>query len=93
MTTLIQIVLIIALSFLVRNSKKTSSIQNHVFVLIGGLVTFLFGPLYNGQSADGAIDTGVQIASTIFGVYCILWSIVRMVKSTKKENPPISTTK
>ncbi len=85
MITIIQVLLIVALALLVRKSRKDNKIKDYIFVLIGGVVIFLFGPLMGQAELEGAIDVGVQIACTVFGIYCFIWSIVRMIKGNKKS--------
>jgi hypothetical protein len=92
MITLIQIVLIVVLAYLIKSAKKIELAKNYIFVLVGGLVTFLSVPLL--IQADGAIDTGVQLAAEIFGIFSIIWSIVKMIKGKKKDKlpPPVAKT-
>lgn len=84
MITLIQIAFIIVLAYLVKTARNRNATREYIFVLIGGLVTFIFGPLI-GQNGEGAIDAGVQIICTVFGIYCIIWSIIRMIKGKKES--------
>lgn len=84
---LITIGLIVGTAFLMKNAKKKVSIESYVLVLVGGIVTLLFEPMIIALYTDGSVDGGaVQIASTIFGIYFIGWSITRMVKFKKEKN-------
>ena len=83
---LIQLVLIVVTAFLVRSARTIKSTESYIFVLVCGVITFLFEPVLAvsvGQVADGGM---IQLAAEVFGVYCIIWSIVRMVKSKKVKN-------
>lgn len=78
---LITIGLIVGSAFLLRNAKSKSSIGNYFLVLIAGIVTLLFEPVTIVLLTDGAGDGGaIQIVSTFFGIFCIGWAIVKMVK-------------
>jgi hypothetical protein len=88
---LITIGLMVGTAFLMKNAKKEKTISGYVLVLIGGIVVFLFQPivhvLMNYTDGGGAI----QIASTIFGLYFIGWSIVRFVKFNKEKTKDSQT--
>lgn len=85
--------LIVATAFLVKNANKHHSITNYVFVLVGGIVTLLFEPLIIALYTNGSTDGGaIQLASTIVGIYFIIWSIVRMVKFNKEKKTISQTT-
>jgi len=85
MITLITFGLIIGTALLVKNAKTKSSKTNYTFVLLGGIITFLFEPtlvaLY-GSNFEGGV--AVQIVSTIFGIYCIGWAIMKLIKFKRK---------
>jgi len=82
---LITIGLIFGTTFLMRKARKKISIANYIFVLLGGIVTFLFEPLIFTFYTNGSVDGGaIQIISTISGIYFIAWSITRLVKYKKE---------
>lgn len=84
---LLTIGLIFGTAFLVKNAKSKKSIKDYVFVLFGGVITFLFEPLVIVLFTDKSTDGGaIQMASTIFGIYCIGWSIIRIIKHKKNQS-------
>lgn len=88
MIIIITIGLMVGTAFLMKKAKNKKSIGSYVLVLVGGIVTLLFAPFIHastGTEANGAIDVGVQLASTIFGIYFMGWSIIRMVKFKKEK--------
>lgn len=85
---LITLGFIVGTAFLIKEAKNKKTTESYVFVLLGGIVTFFFGPLIRTllikETIDyGAISTGIQMASTIFGIYFIVWSIIKIVKNKK----------
>ena len=77
--------LLIGVALLVKEAKLKKSIKNYVLVLLGGIVVFLFKPLSMTMLSGGPVDEGIiqmaiQMVSTFFGIYCVIWSIIRMVK-------------
>ncbi|KKR60729.1 hypothetical protein A2643_02760 [Candidatus Nomurabacteria bacterium RIFCSPHIGHO2_01_FULL_39_220] len=89
---LITIGLMVGTAFLMKNAKNKVSIESYVLVLVGGIITLLFEPVIITLFTDGSADGGaIQIASTIFGIYFIGWSITRMVKFKKEKNTQSTT--
>jgi hypothetical protein len=87
---LITIGLMVGTAFLMKNAKNHLSIGNYVLVLVGGIITLLFEPIIIALYTDGSVDGGaIQMASTIFGIYFIGWSIVRLVKFNKEKQKPL----
>lgn len=88
---IITIGLIIGSVFLIRNAKKKNSIEGYGLAIVAGVITFLFEPLFLTLYArinqiNETIDGGaIQIASSIVGVYCIIWSIVKIVKLKRNQ--------
>lgn len=87
----ITIGLIIGSAFLVRNAKRKNYIESYILVLISGVITFLFEPMFltlyaRMNQRNETIDGGaIQIASNIVGIYCVVWSIIKMVKLKKDK--------
>lgn len=92
MITIITLLLIIITGLFVRISKSNISIVNYLYVLISGIVTFLFAPIADTllhYSSDAPISDVVQIIATIEGIYYIVWSISKIIKFYKgiRDNP------
>ncbi len=76
------ILLILGTARLLGQAKKNPTRANYLFVLLGGLATFLFMPLIIILFTDGLSDGGaIQLSSTIFGIYFIVWSIRQLIKN------------
>lgn len=87
---LITIGLIIGTSYLLKISKNKPHSLNYILVLIGGVITFIFMPLiftlYGNLITSGILPTAVQLSSTIFGIYFIVWAISKLIKIKKLKN-------
>lgn len=85
---LITLVLIILLATLVKKAKKEITVSNYLIVIFSGFIVLIFKPLikvilgFNGS--EGAIPTAISLASTIFGIYCIIWGIIKLIKFKRK---------
>lgn len=94
---IITIGLIVASAFLVRNAKKKNSTESYALVLVSGVITFLFEPMFltlyaRMNQINETIDGGaIQITSTVVGIGCIIWSIIRMVKLKKGKKEGLKT--
>lgn len=83
--SIIELGLLVGTAFLIRNAKKKKAVGSKVLVLIFGIVTLLFKPTISVAIFDGQLEGGaIEIASTIFGIYFIIWAIVQLIKGKKK---------
>lgn len=81
---LITVILIIVIGLLIKNANIKKSKEAYVLVLLGGIVILFFEPASIVLFTDGSKDGGaIQIASTIIGIYCIVWSIAKIIKIKK----------
>ncbi|MCF7843669.1 hypothetical protein K9M47_02095 [Candidatus Gracilibacteria bacterium] len=82
---LITICLIIGTAFLLRNANSKKSTKSYLVVLLAGVITFLFEPVSMVLFTDGSGDGGaIQMVSTILGIYCIGWAIMKILKRHNK---------
>lgn len=87
---LITLGLIILVATLIKKAKKEIAIRNYLTVIFSGFVVLIFKPLikvvldFNGS--EGAIPTAISLASTIFGIYCIIWGIAKLIKFKKVKS-------
>lgn len=94
---IITIGLIMGSVFLVLNAKKKNSTESYALVLISGIITFLFElvvlTLYvRINQINETIDGGaIQVASNVVGIYCIIWSIIRVIKLKKSKKEDLKT--
>jgi len=76
---------------LIVNAKKKNSAEGYGLVIVAGVITFIFEPLFltlyaRINQVNETIDGGaIQIASNVVGFYCIVWAIARMVKLKKNK--------
>ena len=88
---IIQFALIIITTFLVKSASKLKTKRSNIIVLIGGIVTLLFEPIFitaMGQTGDGG---AMQLAGEIFGAYFAIWAFFRIFAVKKKENSTDTT--
>lgn len=80
----IQFILILISAFLLKNARSQKNKENYIFLLLIGIVTFLFIPvidaLLNQSDSNMSIGGGgVQLFADIFGIYCIIFSIRKLI--------------
>jgi hypothetical protein len=80
---IITIGLLVGTAFLMKNAKEKKTVGSYVLVLIGGIITFLFMPMLEISSFVSGDGGAIQIASTLLGIFFIVWAIVRIVKRNK----------
>jgi len=89
---IIQLVAIVATSFLIKYSKQKPSRGKYSLVTVAGVATFIIGPflmaalpggLYSVDS--GAIGVAVELATYTFGLYYLIWSLVKIVRFKKES--------
>lgn len=85
MISIITLGIIVGTAFLVKYAKTNVSVGNYIFVLIAGIVTLLFEPFVGALIGSTNGGGAIQIASTIFGLYFIIWSIIKLVKFKKEK--------
>jgi uncharacterized protein YhhL (DUF1145 family) len=84
MIDIIAIGLMIGLALLIKKTKKQSKVSNYFFVILLGFVVFIFKSsikvMVGFYGSEGAIPTAVSLVSTIFGIYSIIWAIIKLIK-------------
>jgi len=87
MIDLITLGLIVVVATLIKKAKKEITIGSYLTVIFSGFVVLFFKPIVKVivgfSGSEGAIPTGISLVSTIFGVYCIIWGIIRLIKFKK----------
>jgi len=79
--------------------QRKNSTESYALVLVSGVVTFLFEPIFltlyaRMNSINEVIDGGaIQITSTAVGIGCTIWSIIRMVKLKKGKKEDLNIVK
>jgi len=81
--TIITLGLIVDTAFLAKYAKTNVSVGNYILVLVAGIVTLLFEPLIFALLEYKEGGGAIQIASTVFGLFFIVWSIVKLIKFKK----------
>jgi hypothetical protein len=90
---IIELLLILVTAFLVKSARTIKSLGSFIFVLVCGIVLFIFEPSIAVMSGAEVSGGAIQLVAEGFGVYCVIWSIVRMVKRDKKDTSTPPTTK
>jgi hypothetical protein len=91
MIILIELALILFTAFLIRNANKLRSITSYVFVLLCGIILFVFEATIVAFTGGDVSGGAIQLFAEMFGIYCIIWSIVKMIKGNKKDSATIIT--
>ena len=76
--------LIVVTAFLVKSARTIKSTESYIFVLVCGIVLFLFEPIIAVMAGVEVSGGAIQLCAEVFGIYCIVWSVLRMVKGRKK---------